>query len=219
MKKYCWVKGMAALAAVTLISGCTSAEGASLYDRGLRLVEKMDAMAESESYWNMMTSSQETSEIIKEIGAGDYSSPRAVYEVRVSKETRELLVDFLGGESSFSQLPEEIREELDRRLASTIATRFSAMAGVETLAAVSVLSSSDHFIDSSLTEDRIYFYIYDNGYWGTVTFQPYEDGIVHASGLMVSSDIFDGTDGEELLKWFVEYGGLREEDISKVDFQ
>ena len=111
---------MAALVAVTLISGCTSAEGASLYDRGLRLVEKMDAMAESESYWNMMTSSQETSEIIKEIGAGDYSSPRAVYEVRVSKETRELLVDFLGGESSFSQLPEEIREELDRRLAQPL---------------------------------------------------------------------------------------------------
>ena len=90
------------------------------------------------------------------------------------------------------------------------------MAGTEMLAAASVLASSDHFIDSSLTDNLTYFYIYDNGYWGAVTFLPYEDGIVHASGLMIKSDIFGEEGEEELFQWFTEYGGLLEEDISRV---
>ena len=221
MKRSRKIRWIAAALSLGLISGCGAGEQkgkeqVSLYDRGLRLVERMDTMAESENYWNMMTSSEEMVSVIKEIGAQDYSDPRAVYQVKLSENSTDLLIEFLGGESSYNELPEELREELEDRLASSIATRFSAMAGTEMLAAASVLASSDHFIDSSLTDNLTYFYIYDNGYWGAVTFLPYEDGIVHASGLMIKSDIFGEEGEEELCQWFTEYGGLLEEDISKV---
>lgn len=67
-----------------------------------------------------------------------------------------------------------------------------------------------------MTENLTYFYIYDNGYWGGVTFLPYEEGIVHASGLMIKSDVFGEAGEEELFQTFMEYGGLRREDFTKV---
>ncbi len=223
MKKYSWAGMAAVLLSVALTGGCAPAAGetpekdkVSLYDRGLRIIEQMDTMAECEEYWNMMTSSEEMGAVIREIGAQDYSSPRAVYQIKQSKESMDLLINYLGGESSYNELPQELRTELERRLTSSIASRFSAMAGVEALGAASVISLSDHFIDSSLTENLTYFYIYDSGYWGAVTFLPYEEGIVHASGLMIKSDGFGGADEEELFREFMENGGLTEGDFSRI---
>ena len=101
MKRSRKIRWIAAALSLGLISGCGAGEQkgkeqVSLYDRGLRLVERMDTMAESENYWNMMTSSEEMVSVIKEIGAQDYSDPRAVYQVKLSENSTDFLIEFLG---------------------------------------------------------------------------------------------------------------------------
>lgn len=71
------------LLAACLLGGCAQAEGGqgqqtqtkektSLYDRGLAVIQKMDTMAESDSYMEMMGGSPEVLEVVSDMGKGDY---------------------------------------------------------------------------------------------------------------------------------------------------
>ena len=50
-------------------------EGTSLYERGLAMIQRMDAMAGSDAYSGMMSSSSEVLDILDAISAGDYTKP------------------------------------------------------------------------------------------------------------------------------------------------
>lgn len=218
---------MAADLAVLFLGGCGKnpaapgdgqtggKEKVSLYDRGLELINKMDRMAESGEYAEMMTSSQEVLEVVREIGAGDYSQPKAVYQVKMSKEVMENLFDLYGGQ--MDSLPEELKEELKHRIASSVPTMVSAVEGSDVLAAISLMAADDYFIDSSMTEDAIYFYMYEGKCCGAVVFSARDEGIVTASGRMIVSEALSQAAGQEEVKeWLVQNAGLLGIEISEV---
>lgn len=228
MRSYGIKRWMAAGLSVVLLSGCAGASGmqgdgkagqkVSLYDRGLKLMAKMDLMAESDGYTEMMTSSPEVTKVVEEIGAQDYSVPKAVYEVKLPGDVLKNLLDIYGGETdSMPELPEELQEDLEHRIAESVPTMLSAMEGSNVLAAVSLITADDYFIDESVTGDTIYFYLYDGRCCGAVVFSPHDDGIVSASGRMIVSEMLSqAADEEEMKDWIMENAGLLGAEISKV---
>lgn len=230
MRSYGIKRWMAAALSAILLSGCAGASGTqgdskageiqkvSLYDRGLKLMAKMDLMAESDGYTEMMTFSTEVMKVVEEIGDQDYSVPKAVYEVKLSGDTLKNLLDIYGGETdSMPELPEELQEDLERRIAESVPTMLSAMEGSNVLAAVSLITADDYFIDESITVDTIYFYLYDGRCCGAVVFSPHDDGIVSASGRMIVSEMLSqAADEEEMKDWIMENAGLLGAEISKV---
>lgn len=214
VKKMRW---MAIGAAAVLLGGCSNGpkKTVSLYDRGLEIVKRMDTMAETEEYAKIMTSSQEILDIIKEIGAGDYSQPKAVYEVKLSEASAEMLFSSFGG--SMDALSQELKGELLYRMTSSIPTMFSAMAGAETLAAISLITADDYFIEESVSGNLLYFYIYDSECCGAVVFSGHEDGIVSAKGAMIKNEALrQVSDLEEITQWLAENAGLMGVEIKEV---
>ncbi len=80
MRFYRVKQWLAAGLTAVLLSGCSGTPGMqgdnkagetekiSLYDRGLKLMAKMDLMAESDVYTQMMTYSPEVTDVLEEIG-------------------------------------------------------------------------------------------------------------------------------------------------------
>lgn len=223
---------LAVIAAAVFLSGCSSggqgktdagakadlkteAGTVSLYDRGLELMKKMDAMAENKEYAQLLTSSENMFAVMEEIGAEDYSKPEKVYQVKLSKETMDLLFQAYGGTGD--SFPDDLRTDLERRMTAAVPTMFSAMEGTEVLAAVSLITAEDYFIDNSVSGNLIYFYLYDGSCCGAVVFSSHEEGIVSASGRMIKNQALNQIrEQEELTDWLMENGGLMGIEISEV---
>ena len=174
MRFYRVKQWLAAGLTAVLLSGCSGTPGMqgdnkagetekiSLYDRGLKLMAKMDLMAESDVYTQMMTYSPEVTNILEEIGEQDYREPKVVYEVKLSGDILKNLQNMYGGEmDSMLDLPEELQEDLKHRIIESVPSMLSAMEGSNALAAMSLIWGDDFFIDESVTEDTIYLYLYD----------------------------------------------------------
>ncbi len=89
MKKYFTfiVVFMIVLILLCSCSPQTANTKALLYSKGLDLIQKVDMMAESDEYVSLVNPTTEASDIIKEIGDSNYSDPKSVYQVTLSKES------------------------------------------------------------------------------------------------------------------------------------
>ena len=211
----------AVLLSLCLLSGCAGGEKApgnvSLYDRGLALIEKIDSMAESEEYMGMVSGSPEVMEIIKEIGAGDYGTPRSVWKVTLSEEAVDQLLEFYGAPAD--RIPQELAAELRQRLLETIPTMLSSGGGASALAAASVATSSDYFIDPDLSENVQYFYLYEGKYGAAVTFCVHDEHIVSAQGRFIVNEQFGQMTDFSGLEEILATAGLTGVEISRVEGQ
>ena len=76
---------LASLTALSLLATACSGGGAgnktSLLQKGLELAGQLDLLAESEDYRKSVTTAQEVTGVVEEIGSYDYDSPRAVYQL------------------------------------------------------------------------------------------------------------------------------------------
>ena len=230
MRFYRVKQWLAAGLTAVLLSGCSGTPGMQggnkagetekigLYDRGLKLMAKMDLMAESDVYTEMMISSPEVTNILEEIGEQDYHEPKVVYEVKLSGDILKNLQNMYGGEmDSMLDLPEELQEDLKHRIIESVPSMLSAMEGSNALAAMSLITADDYFIDETVTEDTIYLYLYDGRYCGAVVYSPHDEGIVSASGRMIVSEMLgQAADKEEIKNWIVQNAGLLGAEISEV---
>ena len=87
--------------AATIVSGCSGSgqepiREVSIYDKGIALIQKLDSIAESDAYSQIMTTSPEVLEILKEIGNGDYLEPKTVYEVKISLKDMDSFQELYG---------------------------------------------------------------------------------------------------------------------------
>ena len=83
--------GIVALVLVLSFSACGNTEGnaetRSLYAQGLEVVQLMSEMTRSEEYIAFHTGNGEIKEIVEQLGAAEYSVPKAVYAISITEET------------------------------------------------------------------------------------------------------------------------------------
>lgn len=227
MRKFDMRRWGAVLLSACLLGGCAQAgdqqepaaseEKISLYDRGLTVIKKMDMMAESDSYMDMMGGSPEVLEVVSEMGGEDYSRPEKVWKVTMPQSAMDSLFDANG--ISMDSVPQELQPDLERRVVEAVPTVLGTQAGVSFLAAMSLVTVTDYFIDQELGENTVYFYIYEGAYSGAVVFSAHEDGIVAATGRFISNEILgENEDGDELGRIFA-VSGLAGVEISEVSPQ
>ena len=188
--------------ALCACGGGNATSGKSIYDHGLDVITLMAEAAGSELYVAAYTANSEVKEIIDVIAEGDYTEPKAVYSVAVSEEQ---LLAMLMVENS-DGISEGLRKTLLTKALPAMTTQLNAYCGVSELAASGVLTMGKTFVDTTLEENVIYFYIYENAVPVAVAFTKGEDNTVSASGTFVMYDAFNGVSAEEIEVALSEFG-------------
>ena len=168
------------IAALALsISGCQEKTNpdVQLYSEGLKIIETIDAMAESGEYVQQLSANDEITAEINTMGQQDYTTPHKVYKISA--------VSFENGDTQ--TLSEELKENLYVRTLSSVPNQINSALGVKTLAATSAVTNNKSFICEGFTEPCIYLYTFNSNYSGVVVFIPYEDNAVSATGSLVAS--------------------------------
>ena len=117
----------------------------SLYAKGLEIVQVMSEMTQNEEYVDIYTGSSEIKTIIQNIGIGDYSSPKAVYSISVTDENWAAMEELNGLDSA----SKELKTFLTQRVFGSLMTQINGRSGVENLAAASVCTVSNTFVDKN----------------------------------------------------------------------
>ncbi len=170
----------------------------SLYAKGLEIVQVMSEMTQNEEYVDIYTGSSEIKTIIQNIGIGDYSSPKAVYSISVTDENWAAMEELNGLDSA----SKELKTFLTQRVFGSLMTQINGRSGVENLAAASVCTVSNTFVDKNATDDVIYLYTYENAIPVAVTFVIGENQAVSPSGVFVMYDEFSCGSVEEIESFF-----------------
>lgn len=189
------------LVMVLSLSACSSkkdGETKSLYARGLEVVALMAEMTQTEAYVDIHTGDSEIKTVIQNIGAGDYSAPKAVYAISITDEDIAAMAE-LGNLDGAS---EELKNFLMQRVQASLMTQINAMSGVESLAATSVCAVSKTFVNEDVTENAIYLYTYENATPVAVSFTVGEDHAISASGIFVMYDAFTCGSADEIESFF-----------------
>lgn len=189
------IKGVSAFLAASLVllvaacGGGTEAESGEkpLYERGLEVVSLMAEMAGSDAYLSAYSDSEEIREILSGAGAGDFSSPEAVYRVKLPAGALWGLAQM----PASGELTEPLREEIESKIYSAFVSQINAMGGTASLAAASICTAGTLFVDKGLTENTLYLYVFENAVPAAVVFLPGEDGAVSATGMLILYDGFD----------------------------
>ena len=200
---------LVALAMTISLGACggTGASGSntsdkSLYEQGLGVISLMAEAAQAEEYVGAYTGNPEIMEIIQNVGAGDYTTPKAVYSLSVSDE---VLLSMLGQEN-LNGISAELKDNLLSRSFGSLITQINGYAGVNNLAASSVLTLGKSFVDSTLAEDVIYIYIFENALPVAVSFTVGENGSVSAGGNFIMYEEFTCGSVAEVQEFFSEFG-------------
>ena len=179
-----------------------TAENETLYDKGLEIAKTIDMLAESDIYRTITDADNGVSELMDKIGQQDYETP--VTAVKISGEYDKLF------DLAFNAEGLEINDELKNIIKkkydfnSHMVSILNARDGVEMIAAASLLSNKDIFLFDGLSEKMTYLYLYDDDFAVSVTFTPYDGGIVEANGMIVKN-IFEDTTPESILSAFEPY--------------
>lgn len=131
MKKL--VSAALTLIMVTSLSACGSSESGttekSLYEHGQDVVSVMVEATRSEDYVQVYTSSPEIREIVQGIGGGNYTTPKAVYSLKVRDEALLRFAE-LGNVDGAS---EELMSNLKDRVLGSMMTQLNGLSGVNDL--------------------------------------------------------------------------------------
>lgn len=174
----------------------------SLYEHGLSVISLMAEAASTEEYAGAYTGNPEIMEIIQNVGAGDYTTPKAVYSLSVSDD---VLLSMLGLEN-LNGISAGLKDNLLSRSFGSLITQINGYAGVNNLAASSVLTLGKSFVDGSLAEDVIYIYTFESAFPVAVTFTVGENGAISAGGNFIMYEEFTCGSVEEVKEFFSEFG-------------
>ncbi len=199
---------MATLAAAVLIistlglSACESRADSpkSLYSHGLDVIRLMCEMANSEEYVSLYINNDDVAAIVREMGAGDRTAPKAVYAISVDGESLALLAAMT--EVSLDNASKELKSYIGQRVLSSLATQINAMGGTNGIAAASICTVEKTFVDATAAKDVIYLYTYDDAVPVAVTFTVGEDRSVSANGVFVVYDGFECGSADDIRSFF-----------------
>ena len=163
----------------------TDTEGADMlfHANSLELILSLDEMAESEEYRKLFSASDEVGAIISDMGAGDYSSPKAIYKINE--------IELNQNSADLSTLPVNLQEKVKKKMIGAIPTMLNSVNGTESLAASSIITDTKYFNYPAETKPYIYLYAYDGNYSIMLLYMPYNDNLVGATGYFVTNNSFD----------------------------
>ena len=197
------------LSAIMLMSLCacggntsTKTDEKSLYEHGLDVIAVMAEMTHLESYVETYTGNGEIKEVVKSIGEGDYTSPKAVYAITASAEQIAAYAEV----GALEGASEELQNVMENKFVVALTTQVNGFAGAEQLAAASVCTAGKTFVTDEISESVIYLYTYENARPVCVTFTCGEDSTVSASGMFMMYDEFTCDSAEEIEEFFSEVG-------------
>lgn len=184
----------------------------SLLDKGLSLIEKVETLSESKEYISLYSASEEITNIINDIGSKDYKEPKAVFTLN---NLAEIYFDSIVGDVALS---DEIKDMVKDRFPSVLPTQLNSKKGAMTVAATSIITYSDSFIDSTLLTTTTYLYVFDNEYSFMVTFVPYDENIVNATvNVIVNEDLGKCSTIDEVADFLKAAVGFEEVSVSIVE--
>ena len=202
-----WFAGL--LSAMMLLSLCAcsdettqTTDDKSLYEHGLDVIAVMSEMTQLESYVETYTGSGEIKEVVKRIGEGDYTAPKAVYAISA---TAEQIVAYAGVDE-LEGASEMLQQVMENKFVVALTSQVNGMAGAMNLAAASVCTAGKTFVSDDISENVIYLYTYENAKPVCVTFTCGEDNTVSASGMFMMYDEFTCNSVEDLEAFFGEFG-------------
>lgn len=206
MRKYMTIIPAALVTLVLCGCGNAAAKDSSLYTQGLDVANLVVQAAQSDAYLDQLSGNSSLREILEDAAQGDYSTPKAVYELRFSSLPE-----------VSDTLPEPLATALHQQLLPTMISQLNAAAGAETLAAASVCTMTKTFVSSDATDDTLYLYQYEAGFPIAVIFTPGEDGAVSASGCFLLCPDFphQGT-AEEIADSFAQILGSSAPQVTAV---
>ncbi len=181
---------------LSVLAGCAAAEENKLYDKGLEAAAQIKEMTESESYLQFMSGSQMITDHLKDAGAKDPQSPKAVYRITIEEALKVFGLDEIEGFS------DSLKDMLRDRCYSAVAQQINAMGGAELIAASSVCTTSKSFRDEAFHGNVIYLYVYEDAAPVMVSFSEEEDQTVCASASLILYDGFKFGIPEEIKTFF-----------------
>ncbi len=178
----------------------------SLYQKGLDVVALMDEMVKNEDYVKLYTANTAISEIVNSLSEMDYQSPKNVYKLNIAAESiLSAMMDMSGGMLS-EGMSDELSRAVEQKVIGTVTTQIIAMSGAENLAASTVCTANQLFINHTMTEDVIYIYMYENAVPVAVTFIRGDEGIVSATGHFLLNEEMKSDSEESITQFFEELG-------------
>ena len=211
-------KGIAVILSAALagcVWGCAgeggNAEEVSLYAQGMDVIQLMQEMSQSEEYAGFISGSPELQAKILEMGQGDYTAPKMVYQIRPDGDS----ILSAAGIGSQEELSEELRTFLNKRVVGAVPSQLNGMSGVESLAEANACTAGKTFQNSAASEDVIYLYTFEDAAPAAVTFIAGEDNTVEAAGMFV---LLEGLpqDSAEELQSFLSKTGIKAE-VDKIN--
>ncbi len=175
-----------------------------LAEKGLELIDRMNRLARSEEYLNLMTGASEMRDEIAVITATDYTKPREIY-----------LVD---GAAFVADTTDFIRNYMRKRTLRSVASMINGRNGTQSLAVTAMLQVDDAFRCEAVGHTVIFLYTYGSPYSVLVTYDPTEDGTVMALASFVKLSPSEMTEIPRLVTDVV--GSLVESDeisVSRID--
>ena len=204
------------LAALLFFGACnnktTSSPASERYSQGLALVSEINEGIQCEAWVSLFTGDPAVREILSNADQGDFSQPKAVYEIQFSDQA----VTSLTGQTDLSGFSESLQKSIHAAIQSAAPSQINALDGAETLAAASICTVSDTFVCDGLTENTLYLYTYENAAPVMVSFVVGQDSAVLATGVPILSDSFS-PDSPEYVQLFLEVFGAQVSEITIPD--
>ena len=151
---------------ILVLFGCSGSEKADvdqtpmkLYEHGLDVVSLMNEMINNDSFLELYTMGTNIHNVVADIRTGDYSSPKAIYELKVAKEELLALYSSETDPDFFNEFSEELKHEVDKKMNSAVVSMVNGMAGMEQLAASSVCTGTKLFVYEDLEDNVLYIYV------------------------------------------------------------
>lgn len=182
-------------------------EQISIYDRGLEIVQMLDEQAKDENYSKVFAGSDEITQLGQEIAKGDYSSPKAVYEISFDDEQ---LLKFVNAYEDVKDFSGNLKDMMKTRVKTSLINVINAQSGVEYVAAAGVYTANKIFVSDELNQDKIFIYMFDNTYPVSISFVKGEDNAVSANGCFIFDKDLNSMSKEDIEKSF--------EDKIPIDF-
>lgn len=183
----------------------------SLLDKGLSLINKVDVLAESEEYVSLFVASDEVANVVFDIGTKDYKDPKAVF---VLNNLTEILFDSLVGGAS---LTDEVKDIVQVKFSNFLPSQLNSVNDIKTIAATSIITHSESFVNSTLKTPTTYLYVYDNEYSFLVTFVPNDENIINATvNVIVNEELGKSTTVDEVADFLKRAVGVEEVSVSLV---
>ncbi len=192
------------LGMVLLFGACDNAEknssDKSLYEHGLDLIALLEEIAESEAYLEIYTNaSSDMYEIISTVAEGDYTDPKAVYQITISDDM--LLKILEVANTDINGLSDTLKEYVKSRAQNSIVSIINNTGGAYMVAASSICTAGKTFVSDEQVGNVIYLYTYEDAVPAIVTFREGENGAVSASGSFIFYEDFK-TDTEQKIEQF-----------------